>query len=170
MPDPGQGLRLQSSPASRVSRRYRMSRRPDIYYSLTKAMAVNMTDPLEEAILRRIPLEIAVAGAVMGLLALPFFGAMAALFVAAGAVLAALGFLWMKASLTRLLARGRKNALRSGVLVYAARLALILAAFFLIILFFPGRIIAFVAGFSAPVPIFLVEGVFALRRTEKWKS
>ena len=129
-----------------------------------------MTDPLEEAILRRIPLEIAAAGVVMGLLALPFFGAPTALFTVAGAVLAALGFLWMKASLARVLVRGRRGALRSGALIYAARLVLILAVFFLIILFFPGRILAFAAGFSAPVPVFLIEGGVALRRTEKWKS
>lgn len=131
---------------------------------------MNMTDPLEEAILRRIPLEIAAAGAVMGILALPFFGAPTALFTAAGAVLAALGFLWMKASLARVLVRGRKGALRSGALIYAARLVLICAGFFFIILFFPGRIVAFAAGFSAPVPVFLIEGVVALLRTEKWKS
>ena len=127
-------------------------------------------DPFEERILRRVPLEIAVAGAVMGLLALPFFGAQAALFVAAGAALAALGFLWMKSTLTRLLAGGRKAALRSGVLVYAARLALILASFLFIILFFPGHILAFAAGFSAPVPAFLIEGAVALLRIEKRKS
>jgi hypothetical protein len=131
---------------------------------------MNTTDPLEEAILRRIPLEIAAAGTLMGLLALPFFGAPTALFVAAGAFLAALGFLWMKTALTRVLIRGRKGALRSGALVYGARLVLICAVFFLIIRFFPGRILAFAAGFSAPVPVFLFEGVFALRRTEKWKS
>jgi hypothetical protein len=131
---------------------------------------MNLTDPLEEAILRRIPLEIAVAGAALGLLALPFFGAQTALFVAAGAALAALGFLWMKSSLTRFLAKGRRAALRSGALVYAARLALILAAFSLIILFFPGHILAFAAGFSAPVPVFFIEGAGALLRMEKWKS
>ena len=131
---------------------------------------MDITDPLEEAILRRIPLEIAAAGAVMGLLALPFFGARTALFVAAGAALASLGFLWMKSSLTRFLARGRKEAIRSGALIYTARLALILAVFFFIILFFPGHILAFAAGFSAPVPVFLIEGAGALLRTEKWKN
>ena len=131
---------------------------------------MNTIDPFEEAILRRIPREIAAAGVVMGLLALPFFGAQAALFVAAGAILAALGFLWMKASLTRILTRGRKGALRAGALVYAARLVLILAVFFLIILFFPGRILAFAAGFSVLVPVFLFEGVVALRRMKTWKS
>jgi hypothetical protein len=131
---------------------------------------MNATDPLEEAILRRMPLEIAAAGALMGLLALPLFGAPTALFFAAGAVPAALGFLWMKTSLTRILIRGRKGALRSGALVFGARLVLICAVFFLIIHFFPGRIIAFAAGFSAPVPVFLIEGAAALLRTEKWKS
>ncbi len=129
-----------------------------------------MTDSLEETILRRIPLEIAVAGAVMGLLSLPFFGGRTAVFVAAGAALAALGFLWMKASLTRFLVRGRKVALRSGALIYAVRLALILAAFSLIILFFPGHILAFAAGFSAPVPVFFIESAGALLRMEKWKN
>jgi hypothetical protein len=133
-------------------------------------MSMNMIDPLEEAILRRIPLEIAIAGAVMGLLALPFFGPPTALFAAAGAGLASLGFLWMKSSLTRFLVRGRKAAIRSGALLYAARLALILAAFSLIILLFPGHILAFAAGFSAPVPVFLIEGAGALLRMEKWKS
>jgi hypothetical protein len=131
---------------------------------------MNLTDPFEETILRRIPLEIVAAGTALGLLALPFFGAQTALFVAAGAALAALGFLWMKASLTRFLVRGRKEALRSGALVYAARLALILAAFFFIILFFPGHIFAFAAGFSAPLPVFLIEGAGALLRMDKWKN
>lgn len=131
---------------------------------------MNKIDPLEEAMLRRIPLEIAAAGTVIGFLALPFFGARTAIFVVAGAILAALGFLWMKASLTRVLVRGQKGALRSGILVYASRLVLILAAFFLIMLFFPGRILAFAAGFSVPVPVFLIEGGIALLRTNKWKS
>jgi hypothetical protein len=76
----------------------------------------------------------------------------------------------MKSSLTRFLVRGRKAAIRSGALLYAARLALILAAFSLIILLFPGHILAFAAGFSAPVPVFLIEGAGALLRMEKWKS
>ncbi len=103
-------------------------------------------------------MEIAAAGAVMGLLALPFFGAPTALFVFAGGVLAALGFLGMKAALTRLLARDRKEAVRSGALLYAVRLILILAVFSFIIFFFPRRILAFAAGFSVLVPVFLAEG------------
>jgi hypothetical protein len=127
-------------------------------------------DPLEEKILRRIPAEIVAAGAVLGLVAWPFFGALSALFVFAGGAVAALGFLWMKSSMTGLLDRARGKALRTGILVYGARLVLILAVFCLIILFFPRKIFAFAAGFSALLPVFLIEGVVALVRMKTWKS
>jgi hypothetical protein len=127
-------------------------------------------DPLEEKILRRIPAEIVAAGAVLGLVAWPFFGALSALFVFAGGAVAALGFLWMKNSMTGLLDRARGKALRTGILVYGARLVLILAVFCLIILFFPRKIFAFAAGFSALLPVFLIEGVVALVRMKTWKS
>jgi hypothetical protein len=127
-------------------------------------------DPLEEKILRRIPPEILAAGAVLGLAAWPFFGALTALVVFAGGAVAALGFLWMESSLTRILDRARGKALRSGILVYAARLVLILAVFCLIILFFPRKIFAFAAGFSALLPVFLIEGVVALVRMRTWKN
>jgi hypothetical protein len=127
-------------------------------------------DPYEERILRRVPLEILAAGAAAGLVALPFFGGMTALFVLAGGALASLGFLWMKVSLTRFLQRERKVALRSGVLIYLARFVLILAVFSFIIFLFPGKILAFAAGFSVLVPVFLIEGVAALLRMKTWKS
>jgi hypothetical protein len=127
-------------------------------------------DPFEERILRRVPLEILAAGAASGLVALPFFGGTTALFVFAGGALASLGFVWMKVSLTRFLQRERKAALRSGVLIYLARFALILAVFSFIIFLFPEKILAFVAGFSVLVAVFLVEGVFALLRVKTWKS
>jgi hypothetical protein len=127
-------------------------------------------DPFEERILKRVPLEILAAGAAAGLIALPFFGVTTALLVLTGGTLASLGFLWMKVSLTRFLQRERKAALRSGVLIYLARFVLILAVFSFIIFLFPGKILAFVAGFSVLVPVFLVEGVFALVRVKTWKS
>jgi hypothetical protein len=127
-------------------------------------------DPIEEKILRRVPLEILAAGAAAGLIALPFFGLTTALLVLTGGALASLGFLWMKVSLTRFLQRGKKAALRSGVLIYLARFVLILAVFSFIILLFPRKIFAFVAGFSVLVPVFLAEGVFALLRVKTWKS
>jgi hypothetical protein len=127
-------------------------------------------DPLEESMLRRLPLEILAAGAVLGLLALPVFGPGAALFVAAGGGVAALGFLWMRSAVTRVLSREKRAALRSAVLVAAARFALILGVLLLIILFFPGRVLAFAAGFSAPLPVFLAEAAVAHLRVRTWKS
>ena len=127
-------------------------------------------DPFEERILRRVPLEILAAGAAAGLVALPFFGGTTALFVLVGGALASLGFLWMKVSLTRFLRRERRAALRSGVLIYLVRFVLILAVFSLIMFFSPRKILAFVAGFSVVVPVFLIEGVAALLRMKTWKS
>lgn len=127
-------------------------------------------DPFEERILRRVPLEILAAGAAAGLIALPFFGVTTALLVLAGGALASLGFLWMKVSLTRFLQRERRAALRSGVLIYLARFVLILAIFSFIILLFPEKILAFAAGFSVLVPVFLIEGAAALLRMKTWKS
>ena len=127
-------------------------------------------DPLEEKILRRIPLEILAAGAVLGLAAWPFFGGMTALFIFAGGGISALGFLWMRDSLVRVLDRSRGKALRTGVLIYVTRLVLILAVFCLIILFFPRKIFAFAVGFSALLPVFLIEGVVALMRMRTWKN
>ena len=92
------------------------------------------------------------------------------LFVFAGGVFSAFGFVWLKQSLTRLLSRGKKGALRSGIVFYVLRLVLICAVFFLIILVYPKKIIAFVAGFSAVVPVTLLEGVRGLLLMRKWKD
>ncbi len=64
----------------------------------------------------------------------------------------------------------KKKALRSALALYGIRLVLILAIFFIIIVFFSRNIIAFVAGFSAIVPVFLAEAVVGLSRMKKWKS
>jgi predicted tellurium resistance membrane protein TerC len=127
-------------------------------------------DPFEEKILRRVPLEILAAGAASGLVALPFFGATTALIVLAGGALASSGFLWMKVSLTRFIRGDRKAALRAGVLIYMVRFVLILAVFSFIIYLFPREILAFAAGFSVLVPVFLIEGMAALLRMKTWKS
>jgi membrane protein YdbS with pleckstrin-like domain len=63
-----------------------------------------------------------------------------------------------------------KKAIRSVLVLYAIRLVLILAIFFIIIFFFSNKIIAFVAGFSTMVPVLLVEAVVALTRMKKWKT
>lgn len=128
------------------------------------------TDALEERILRRMPLEIAVLAAALGLGTGALLDPLTGLFVFAGGLFSALGFIWLKQSLTRFLSREKKGALRSGILLYALRLVLICAVFFLIILVYPKKIIAFVAGFSAVVPVSLFEGVRGLLLLRTWKD
>jgi positive regulator of sigma E activity len=64
----------------------------------------------------------------------------------------------------------KKKVLRSALTLYVFRLVLILAIFFIIIFFFSNKVIAFVAGFTTIVPVFLAESVVALTRVKKWKS
>jgi hypothetical protein len=126
--------------------------------------------PEEERILRRIPVEILIVSAVLGLASGFLFNPLTAVLFFAGGAAAALGFLWLKQSLTRLLLREKAGALRSGILLYALRLVLICGVFFIIILLFPGKILAFGAGFSTIIPVFLAEGVGALFRMRTWKA
>ena len=128
------------------------------------------TDALEERILRRIPLEIVLLAAVFVLAAGLLLDALTGAFVFAGGLFAAVGFIWLKRSLTRFLSREKGGALRSGIGLYALRLGLICAVFFLIILVYPRKIIAFVAGFSAVVPVALFEGLRGLLLMRTWKD
>ena len=133
-------------------------------------MPPEKTDPLEERVLRRVPVEIVVLAAVLALAAALVFDPLTGLFVLAGGVFSALGFAWLKGALTRLLSRERKGALRSGIVLYALRLVLICAVFFLIILVYPKKILAFVAGFSSVIPVALAEGVRGLLLLRTWKD
>lgn len=125
---------------------------------------------LEERILKRIPLEIVVLAAVLTLPTVILFDPLTGLFFFAGGVFSALGFAWLKQSLTRFLSRDRKGALRSGIFLYALRIVLICAVFSLIILLYPKKILAFVAGFSTVVPVSLAEGVRGLLLLKTWKD
>ncbi len=124
----------------------------------------------EEKILRRIPFEILILASVIALASLFFFKLLIALFIFAGGVLSTLSFIWLKQALTKFLLSGKKKALRSALALYGIRLVLILAIFFIIIFFFSRNIIAFVAGFSTMVPVFLAEAVVGLSRMKQWKS
>lgn len=128
------------------------------------------TDLIEEQILRRIPLEVLILAAALGLLGALLFDPLSGLFVFAGGALAALGFIWLKRSLTRILLREKAQALRSGILLYAVRFVLILAVFFFIILLYPKKLLAFALGFSTVIPVFLGEAAVALARIKKWKD
>lgn len=125
---------------------------------------------LEERILRRIPVEIVALSAVLALLAALFFDPLTGIFFFAGGLFSALGFAWLKQSLTRFLSRDRKGALGAGLALYALRLVLICAVFFLIILLYPKKILAFAAGFSTVVPVSLAEGVWSLLLMKTWKD
>jgi len=131
---------------------------------------VTIPDSFEEQVLRRVPLTILVASAVLAVVVGMLFDLPAGLLFFAGGSLAALSFGWLKRSLSRLLSREKKGALRSGIALYILRLALICGAFFLIILLFPGRVLAFVAGFSVLIPVVLVESVRALILMKTWKN
>jgi hypothetical protein len=133
-------------------------------------MEPEKTDTLEERILRRIPIEILAASAVLALPAMFLFDLPTGLVFLAGGLFAALGFAGLKRSLTRFLDREKKGALRSGIILYALRLVLICAVFLLIILLYPKKILAFGAGFSMLVVVSLVEGVRALLLLRTWKD
>ena len=123
-------------------------------------------DPLEERVLRRIPFEVRrlpPSWPCRGL-----FGPLTGLFFLGGRPFRP-GLPLAEKSLTRFLAREKKGALRSGIILYALRLVLILGVFLIIILLFPKKILAFGAGFSTVILVFLGEG-FVVFVPGKWKD
>jgi hypothetical protein len=129
--------------------------------------------PLEsqdERVLRRIPAETIVVSAVLAVPVIFLSGLPAGLLFLGGGALAALGFLWLRQSLTRFLLRDGAGALRFAILLYALRLLLICGVFFIIILLFPRKILAFGAGFSVIILVMLAEGARALLRMKTWKA
>ncbi len=127
-------------------------------------------DSASTKILRRIPWEILILAAVLAVGAWLLFDPGTALFTFLGGILAALGFIWLRQSISRFLLIDKKKAVHSAVLLYGLRLILIIAIFSIIILFFPGRIFAFTAGFSTVILVFLIEAVAALSTMKQWKS
>jgi hypothetical protein len=132
--------------------------------------AAPATDPIEDAVLRRIPFEIIALSAVFAAGAGLLFDAPTAALFFGGGLLAAVSFLWMKSALGKVLARDKKGALRAGVSLYAVRFVLILGVFLLIILAYPNRILAFAAGFSTVIPVFIIEAALALAHMKTWKA
>jgi hypothetical protein len=136
-----------------------------------------MTDPEkerlveeEERILKRIPREILLLSFVLAIGTWIVFDGVSALLVFAGGILAAINFIWMKQAISRFLYTGKKKAMRSGIVVYSLGLLLILGIFFIIILFFSEKILAFAAGFSALIVVFLGEAVAGLSKLKQWKN
>lgn len=125
---------------------------------------------IEERMLKRIPLEIMATALAMALPSLLIFDAVIALLVLAGGGLAAAGFFWLKQSLTRFLMGEKRQALRSALLLYGVRILLIIAVFLVIILLFAKKVIAFAAGFSSVILVFLAEAAVALSKMRQWKN
>ena len=136
----------------------------------TKSPEVSGLDPIEEKILRRVPLEILALSLIIGLAAALLKDILTGVFVMAGGAFSALGFLWLRQASARILSLDKKKALKSGILFYALRFLLILAAFMIIISFLPQKLVAFVIGFSTVVLVTLAEAVIALSRMKPWKS
>jgi hypothetical protein len=124
----------------------------------------------EERILKRIPLEIILLSLVLAIGAWIVFDGVSALLFFAGGILAAINFIWMKQAISRFLYTGKKKAMRFGIAVYGFRLLLILGIFFIIILFFSEKILAFAAGFSTLVVVFMGEAVTGLSKLKQWKN
>ncbi len=123
----------------------------------------------EEKVLRRIPREALFIAALFALLALVFFSSITSLFILAGGFFSAASFIWLKKAMTRFLGTDKRKAVRSGLLFYLLRLFLLLAVFSIIILLFPGMILAFVAGFSSLILAFLIEAAMAVAQMKQWK-
>jgi len=136
----------------------------------TGPAGLNADSAFEEASLRRIPFEIIVLAAVAAIILFPIFDPATALFFFGGGILSALSFLWMKSALTKILNRKKAEAVRSGLALYTLRFVLILGVFFLIILLYPNRILAFAAGFSMMLPVFIMEAVRAFASMKQWKA
>ncbi len=126
--------------------------------------------PVEEKILKRIPKEILGLSLLMAIAATILINIGTGLFVLAGGILSALNFVWLNQTLSRVLLREKRKALKTSGLFFAARLVLILAIFFIIIFFFSNKIIAFAAGFSSIIIVLLFEAVTVMPKLKTWKN
>lgn len=126
--------------------------------------------PLEEKILKRIPKEILGLSLLMAIVATFLFNIGTGLFVLAGGVLCAINFIWLNQTLSKILFREKRKALKTSGLFFGLRLVLILAIFFIIIFFFSNKIIAFAAGFSSIIAVILFEAVTVMSRQKTWKN
>ncbi len=135
--------------------------------------SASFVDPIEEKIIRRIPFEVAAAAGLLSIAAVFLFDPLTGVFFLAGGLVSALSFIWLKNALARVLTRDKAKAIRMGIALYAVRFLLIFGVFFLIILLYPKKLIAFVAGFSTVIPVFLGEAAVALARLKSaapWNS
>lgn len=115
----------------------------------------------DETTLKRIPFEITGLSFILSIVLFLLFDIITGLLALGGGLLSAAGFIWLRQSITQFLSFGRKRAIRYVVLFYILRVLLILGIFFIIILFFSQKVLAFAGGFSTMIPVFLVEAIRA---------
>lgn len=127
-------------------------------------------DPLAEKILKRIPWEVFGISFLLAVVASFVFDIGTGLIVLAGGALSTVNFIWLNQTLTKVLLREKKNALKTSIIVFALRLVLILGIFFIIIFFFSKKIIAFAAGFSSIIVVLLLEAVIVMSSLKTWKN
>jgi len=137
---------------------------------MTEISTMSNADPVEEKILRRIPLEVLGLSFLLAVTASFLFDLLVGLFVLAGGTISTLNFIWLRQALSKVQLRGKKQALKVSALAFGLRLMLILAIIFIIILFFSKKIIAFAAGFSSIIVVLFVEAVAAMSRLKTWKN
>jgi hypothetical protein len=125
---------------------------------------------MEEKILKRIPKEVLGLSLILAIVAAFIFNIGTGFFVLAGGVLSALNFIWLNQTLSNVLLREKRQALKASGIFFGLRLVLILVIFFIIIFFFSNKIIAFAAGFSSIVVVLLFEAVTVMPRLKTWKN
>ena len=129
-----------------------------------------LADNTEEKILKRVPLKTLILTVVASVVGLFLFDYLIALLVFAGGLFSMLNFFWLKQTISKTLATDKKTSVRKALPLYIVRILLILAIFFIIIIFFSNKILAFVVGFSMIIPVFLIEAVGELAKLKQWKN
>jgi len=129
-----------------------------------------LADNTEEKILRRIPIRTLICTIVAAAAGFFLFDYLIALLVLAGGLFSMLNFYWLKQTISKAITPDKKKSVRSAIPLYIVRILLILAIFFIIIIFFSEKILAFVVGFSMIIPVFLFEAVGALAKLKQWKN
>ena len=124
----------------------------------------------DDSLFKRIFLEILHLSLFGGGVAFILFDWISAMLLLTGGAVSALGFQWMKKTVSSFLSGGKSKALKKILLLYGARLVLIIGTFFIIILTFAEKTAAFLVGFSMIIPALFIETTAALIRRKKWKN
>ncbi|MBC7362855.1 MAG: ATP synthase subunit I [Candidatus Aminicenantes bacterium] len=122
-----------------------------------------------EASIKRVPRETILLGVIFSITCGIIFEPVCGILVFLGALLSAIGFIALNSFINRYLGKKKTMFLRRAILMYSLRLLLICLVFLIIIFFFKGKIIAFVAGFSLIVVSVLVEALRNLAYVKQWK-